>query len=486
MVLLAFRSMSVNAYRNAFVASTVALCFVAVALSGCKRSRSKPEDHTVSMPGTGVAVPSNVASVFSINSANSDILDTQDAPIADDQSYKTNAAVDASSDATTTALSSSVHDVSHDLSTPELELGNNVTVTFANNMLVAKTKDDSLVLSKCDTAHCGVLNSDGQAMSRWPVAVTYSTSSAPPAARAKQFAYWISQNRLVRRQVRTDATQGPLEVVVSDAANVALVSAARAVTKDANDVVLYVARKPLHSPDTKDSQQWEARLWVEGHGSRPLTQEAASVSSMALVHLGLGRFAVLTLDGRLGMTPLHARYVELDATGAPYVGPDQVVYVAGSAETAIALDGVLVGKGPVGVLPIYKNARQYGLLVLRIGYASADGQQATATWVDYPNGLDPAPVVAAHVCGKPMVAFVRPAGVEPESSRVLEIGTIVAKNDYVQVEQRRMMAVWERITHVSFGGDDAGGWLVYTTEQGLRARRVNCVISGKSAPKETK
>lgn len=211
-----------------------------------------------------------------------------------------------------------------------------------------------------------------------------------------------------------------------------------------------------------------AKLWIEGHGSRPLSREAGGATSVSVVHLGAGRFALLMLDGRVGMSPVHAVYLELDADGNPHVGEDRVVHVAGPAERGSAIAGVELGRGPLALLPISKDASHFGLLLLRVGHGE---DETPATWIDYPNGLDPAPIAAASVCRRPMVAFVRPATAAPRSTRVLELGEPDLTG---QLKERRVVATAANIPHVAFRGTDRGGWLAYATELGLRAQPVTC------------
>ncbi|MFW5741057.1 MAG: hypothetical protein ACOC1F_11900, partial [Myxococcota bacterium] len=211
-----------------------------------------------------------------------------------------------------------------------------------------------------------------------------------------------------------------------------------------------------------------ARIWVEGHGARAISREAGGATAVSVVALGGGRFALLTLDGRMGMSPMHAVSLELDADGVPHLGEDRVVHVAGPAQQHTALTGVLLGRGPVALLPISKDARSFGLLSLRIGYGNGE---APSSWVDYPNGLDPAPVATATVCGRPTVAFVRPRSADPDSERVLELGRLDREGAVVD---REVVTVSERIPHVDVWGGQKGGWVVYATAEGLRGRRIGC------------
>jgi hypothetical protein len=318
--------------------------------------------------------------------------------------------------------------------------------------MVAKDKAEGLIVSRLQGGRYEPISVAWEEVSPWPVALVSSSTHR---------AYWVSRGRLVRREIASDGTVGPLTVLASDAVEGSPVSAARSTGATEQDVVVYAGRKQIPG-------EWSARVWVEGQGSRATSREAGSVTSLSLVHLGLSRFALLKLDGRLGMSPVHAVSLELDVDGVPHLGEDRVVYVAGSAERGTALTGILVGRGPVVLLPISRDAREFGLLLLRVGYG--DGE-APSEWVDYPNGLDPAPVATANVCGQPTAAFVRPAEAAPKSPRILEVGRLDGQG---VLRDRRVMATAANIPHVDLWGDKSGGWLVYATEQGLRGRRIEC------------
>jgi len=341
--------------------------------------------------------------------------------------------------------------LSVDLGAAELDLGPPVPAVLGGRMMVAKTKTEELIVSRMKDGSFEPITAPQGDVSPWPVAL---------AAGSKTHAYWVSHGQVVRREILPDGKVGPKTVVAADAALSSPVVAARSSGHVERDVVLYIG--------SKVSAQGErtARLWVEGHETRPVSREAGGATSIALVHLGATRFALFTLDGRLAMSPVHSISLELDGEGNPDLGEDRVVHVAGPAERQTALTGVLVGRGPVALLPISKTSTDFGLLVLRAGY-----EDDPPRWVDYPNGLDPAPLVAATVCGKPTVAFVRPNAPAAGSARVLEVGHLDAQ---AELRDRKILATAPVISHVSLWGDASSGWVVYTTEQGLRGRRLEC------------
>ncbi len=335
---------------------------------------------------------------------------------------------------------------------PERDFGPAVPAVLGKGIAVVRDKKDGLILSRRGDDGFERIDREAGEISRWPVAL----SPGPPSR-----AYWVSRNRLVRREIQNDGTPGPLEVLASGAANAA-VAVARSEGPVERDVVLYIGRR-VNSEGTRS-----ARVWVEGQRSRPISREAGGATSVSVIHLGGGRFALLTLDGRVGMSPVHAVPLELDEKGVPHLGTDRVVHVAGPAQRHTAITGVKLGRGPLALLPISKDARSFGLLMLRIGYG--DGE-APASWLNYPNGLDPAPIAAGWVCGEPAIAFVRPKSDKPGSSHVLELCRVDPK---FAIQARRQVASSASISHVDLSGGPGGGWLVYVTKDGLRSRRIEC------------
>jgi hypothetical protein len=333
----------------------------------------------------------------------------------------------------------------------------------------------------------------------------------PPALTggAVETAYWVSRGRLVRRQLSADGTVGALEELATDASSGVPVVALRPSGAGARDVVLYVGR-----PEGAEGER-PARLWVEGHGSRRLSQEAGSATSVSAVLLGPDSLLGLVLDGRMGNSSVHAVRVQLDAQGKPEAGEDRVVYVGGSAQPSTPIVGLSVGHIPVAFLPMPKDMTGFGLVALLIQEGAGE---ASTWWLDYPNGLDPAPIAAALVCGTARVAFVRPERAQPGSPQRLELGEVTSDGRVVGIHTA---ATAQRIVHVALGavapgppvpgprgpdraparpakagttgtarpgqpasaeGGPVGGWLAYATDTGLAAQPLVCGGSGSVAP----
>ncbi|MCU0692051.1 MAG: hypothetical protein MUF54_11665, partial [Polyangiaceae bacterium] len=337
----------------------------------------------------------------------------------------------------------------------ELALGGAIAVAAGAVGLVAVTRGDELVVVPSQKGRPAPIEVEPRGMSPRSAALV----DGPPAS-----AYWVSGTRLVRRTIAKDGTTGGLEELARDAAQRTTVAAARATGPMARDVVVYVGG--AMGADAERS----GRVWVEGHGTRPISREAGGATAVALVGLGGGRFAIVTLDGRVAMSPVHAVYLELDSQGAPHLGEDRVVHVAGPADWHTSIAGIQVGVGPVVFLPLSRDNTRFGLMSLVIGIG--DGE-APSRWVDYANGLEPAPLAVAMACQRPTVAFVRPDTADPASPRVLEVGHV---DEQGQVFARKRLAVASKIAHVTMYTPRASGdaWVVYVTDAGLRARAIPC------------
>jgi hypothetical protein len=85
--------------------------------------------------------------------------------------------------------------------------------------------------------------------------------------------YWVSKGRLVRRSIDADANVGPLEVLTTDAADGTRPAACRAQGPSSIDVALYIGRTVSRELERA------ARLWVDKHDSRRISDEAGGAGS---------------------------------------------------------------------------------------------------------------------------------------------------------------------------------------------------------------
>ncbi len=423
-----------SAYRSALVVSTSA----ALLLAGCRSKSSAPS-------GVGTKpLPSAPPVAVSARPAG-----TPSAPT--------------SSVAPGSSASSHAELAAPPLETGEVFVGRAQHVAVGRVGVVAVQRGDELVVSPMRSGVVQPFADPGTELATVPLALVDGEASA---------VYWISRGRLVRRKIAADGTAQQLEVLASDAADGTRLSAGRPQRRADDDVVMYIGR------EVSKELERAPRLWVEKHGSQRVSTEAGGATSVTVVGLGGNRFALLTLDGRVAMSPVHAISLELDADGAPHLGEDRVVYVAGPAERRTAITGVRVGPGPVALLPISKDDTHFGLLSLLVGDGDAE---APSSWVDYPNGLDPAPATALVLCGEPRVLFARPENASPRAQRVLDMGRIGADG---KVTDTRTLAKAGAIREISAWASASGakdsadkspaGWAVLVTDVGVIARPLTC------------
>lgn len=287
-------------------------------------------------------------------------------------------------------------------------------------------------------------------------------------------AYWVSRGRLVTRSIERDGSVGALEVLAKGVAKGTAVAASRSAGSEPRDVVLHI------SDTGGEKAERSARLWVRGHGTHALPMPPGA-TNVAAVRLGTATFSLLVLDGRQAMSSVHAIDLKLDGDGRPRLGPDRVVYVAGGVEWYTALSAVRASSGPVALIPLAKDITQFGLVTLRIAPGEA---QAAESWVDYPNGIDPAPVAAARICERPAVAFVQPESSAAGAAQIVRLGHIDAAG---RPSGLRTVASAKVITYVGLGAapgsgrtpraggrKETAGWLAYATDAGLWAKALTC------------
>jgi hypothetical protein len=290
-------------------------------------------------------------------------------------------------------------------------------------------------------------------------------------------AYWVSQGRLVRRKLRAREAPGPLEVLATDANDGTRV----AVPLPKPDVpatkipatVAYV-RKPK-----KEDDPLLATLWVEGAAPEGLTAEGNSTHSVSLVRTDDGVMA-LSVQARMAMTPVHARPIRF-VSGKPQLGDDLVVWVGGGI-TPLTEMAVLPGTGKNlwGFIPHERSISEFGLA--RLDITTAPTMDTPISWLLYANGIDPAPVAAANVCGFPVVVYAAPANKAPDARQDLLLRKVSAGGaGGPHLEGEPPLAVGEsRVFYfVSIAPVENGALVVWVTDGATRAATVRCTTARK-------
>ena len=291
-------------------------------------------------------------------------------------------------------------------------------------------------------------------------------SRAVPAAFTRgAYAYWVTGGKLVRRAFSFSAgiPPAPLEVLAGDALDGTRVAAETvAAGGRRREVAIYIARA-----EKKDDEH-RAHIWVEGAGSAPLSSDGSGALSVALAVSEGGLVAVM-LDLRSAMSPVHARTIEVAATGPARLGPDVVVFVGPSPEGRVEVGAAPSSEGPIAFIPFPPDPRSFGLASLLIG--REPHLDAKVQWRMYPNGLEPAPVAAAALCGRTWVAYARPSASGSASPHMLalaplEKGTFGPEVTAAQGFDFLSVSLSPR--------DDGGAWLAWVSNGRSWIRAVRC------------
>lgn len=272
-------------------------------------------------------------------------------------------------------------------------------------------------------------------------------------------AYWIRGHSLLRGRVDRP---GEPEVLANDAREGTRVAAAR-VGKGEKQVVGYISQK---------GEDLVARVWIEGGETLVLTPEGSQSTSINLVPSDGDLLAIL-LEGRTSMSPVHARRLFLRGK-IPRVGEDVVVWVGPPAQP---LTEVMSVSGPAGeawsFLPLERTVTDFGLARFKI--SREPEMDVKVEWLGYPNGINPAPVATADICGGPVVLFARPSEQRPHSPQELHIARLLGgKLEASDVVARSRAFNNISLAPIRVGRSGAGALLVWTADWRTWARPIFC------------
>jgi hypothetical protein len=210
-----------------------------------------------------------------------------------------------------------------------------------------------------------------------------------------------------------------------------------------------------------------AKLWVQGAGTHGLSPEGSAANSIALASYSAGLLAV-TLEGRTSMSPVHARWVRF-ADGKPQLGKDAVVWVGGTSQQLTEIATISSAERQASAfLPIERDIAHFGLA--RIHVAAPPRMNAEVSWRTYPNGLDPAPVACAHICGQPTVAYVRPADQTPRAPQELHLAAVHTDG----LGSSEVIARSRAFANVSVAATPFGGVVAYVADRRTWALVLTC------------
>ncbi len=321
----------------------------------------------------------------------------------------------------------------------------------ARGVVMVDRKDDVLL------ATLGPVPSGAQPVKTAITPLARDAADFAPYGRAPAIvhgqAHWVSEGRLVRRKLEG----GALQILAEDARK--RTRAVGAPLPNGKALIAYIT-----APDSNGAPH--GKLWLDGSPSLELTPEGAGTSSIALAALG-SDFLIAALDGRSGMTPLHARRLTFDGS-KPRLGPDVVSWVGASAQATTEVFATELSGKAWAFVPIEADVTHFGLMQIELG--SDARLDAPTRFLSYPNGSNSTPVAAAKLCGKPVVVHAQPESSAAEASHelvlsVLEEGGLGAGEVIVK---RRSFA------EVTLAALPGGGLLVYTASRRTWAATLRC------------
>lgn len=261
-------------------------------------------------------------------------------------------------------------------------------------------------------------------------------------------AYWITKGRLVRRAL----TGGELEVLTTDARE-----GTRVAVAGSPDVVAYIT-EPVGKQDSL------ARLRLPDGRKVDLTPEGAAASSVSLARVGEDVIAGY-IDGRSGMTPVHARKLR---TRSGALDPDVVVWVSGATQGMTELASVGAGNVDWLLLPVERDASHFGLATLAVDQDPK--MDPPIRWRTFENGLDRSPVAGALLCGEPVALYVRPETAAPDANQELVISSL----SLAESASSERLASARGFADVSIYPVAEGGVVAYVADRRTWARLIRC------------
>jgi hypothetical protein len=264
--------------------------------------------------------------------------------------------------------------------------------------------------------------------------------------------YWVAKGRLLRSAVAPDAIA---QVLTTDARDGTRASAAQIAGQS---VAAYIAREGR-------DETLVARLWAENKPPVTVSPAGSAANSVSLASDGRD-LVVVSLEGRTAMSPLHARTVRMPAVS---LDQDVVVWVGGTAQSMTELTAVRGATNVVwAFLPIERDVTTFGLA--RIQVALPPRMAAETNWRVYPNGLDPAPVAAATICGRAAVLYVRPSEKAPRSPQELHLALV----EKAGLGASTVVATSGGFVDVSLAALDGGALVVYVADHRTWGRVLRC------------
>jgi hypothetical protein len=221
----------------------------------------------------------------------------------------------------------------------------------------------------------------------------------------------------------------------------------------------------------KTTEGWVAEAWAVVDDLPPMrvSEDGAGATSIDIAPRG-DSVVILMLDARRASTQLHARVARW--TGKLELGADAVLFIGGPGERESAATIATPGSSGTawGLVPIEQSVSTFGMAAAKI--ADPPEIDAPVVWSTYPNGLDPAPIIATQGKSPMRVARVRPAAAEATSERVLEVGRV---GDDGAFTSDGIVSTHGAAKDLAVDVDELGTvWIAYTDTAGTWLERRQC------------
>lgn len=328
------------------------------------------------------------------------------------------------------------------------DLGPAAPATATPDGVLFVTRDDHLLIAKeiKGTTKFAPLNAAKERFAKY--------GRGPSVSRTH--AYWVSERNLLLRAALKDFKP---EVLFDKAR---LGTRTDVVTAAGRDIVAFIAEidgQPLaYVFGSKKSGKHEiVRLSPEGSGA----------TSVALVE-GQPHPRAILLAGRLGMSPVHVRRIRTTEKRLT-LEMDEVVWIAPGSHVLTEIFGIRkAADDAVAFLATAKDFNDFGLAQLEI--AREPGEIPEPDWKIYENGLDPAPVATARLCGKPHVLYARPTERRPRSPQELHLAPIQG----TQPGEGEIIGRSRAYADLSVAPTDTGAIVVWTADHRTWGMVITC------------
>jgi hypothetical protein len=232
---------------------------------------------------------------------------------------------------------------------------------------------------------------------------------------------------------------------------------------------------------TSEGLVTEAFLLVDDAPPVRVSEDGSGATFVDIAPRG-DALVVLSVDGRMAMTPVHARIVRKPARGGAdgerrfVLEDDAVLFVGGAAErrtsAKLAIGAPAAAQAKTfALIAVARDASEFGMAAIPIGPAPRDDTEPT--WSPYPNGLDPAPIAATR-SGPLVVVRTRPETERPGAMRLVELGTLDAVGAFVPLVEVTRTRAAKDVDLARETRDAHRVWVSVVEAEGASLYRFEC------------